>query len=118
MVIGVSATGSSNAMPAATAGLVGMRAKVGVGPPFESKGYSRGSPPFTVGPAGRPVPIDGLLLLIRSYWAVKLGAVPPLVELATKSLEVALVWPRISSTNVPSNVPPPWTPGSVESVRT
>ena len=51
------------------------RAKVGVGPPLDARPPSIGSSPMSMpGPlVGRPVPPDGLLLLIRSYWAVKVG---------------------------------------------
>ena len=53
------------------AGLAGISAKVGVGPPLASRAPSMGSPLMKVGPLGRPAPPEGLLLLIRSYWAVK-----------------------------------------------
>ena len=77
------------------AGLPARRGIVKVGPPLGFREPSSGFPTTIVAPRGSPLPDEGLLLLITSCCAPRLGGDPPLTELASKSLVEALLWPRM-----------------------
>src|SRR5207249_3457940 len=111
----------ATAAPAPMAGLPGSRASVRVGPPVAASGSSIGSALLLTAAPGRPAAV-GLLRTRLLLLPVKVGAVAPLpLVLATRSVMVGLVWPRMLFWRTADAVPEPGLvllPPLLESLRT